>query len=372
MLRHAATALLCALFSLVTGFPSQTSKQTSTSALKTPLGLHVVHAVDRAEQFEAVGIVKPIARVLGRLRVIPASTAPSPLVGEPAQNYDLGSAPDAAIDAESEQDEPRRRPLSRAEICQVVQEAAAEHDLPVPLFTRLIWQESRFQTEVVSHAGAQGIAQFMPGTAEERGLEDPFDPIQALPASADFMRELIDRFGNFGLAAAAYNGGPRRVSDWLSGKGGLPKETRDYVVHITGLRAEDWAEATVYGEPHPDAFKVRDCNVRPIRSAFALLKQIGRDVRTKVAKAAKDSWGVQLAGNWSEKKALATYASLKKKYPKILGSRTPKVVAVKGAGKSAAKKTLVRIAADTRSEAEELCKKLKEAGGSCTVMKDPA
>jgi hypothetical protein len=134
-------------------------------------------------------------------------------------------------------------PLSVDEVCEVVEEVAAEHNISAPLFARLIWQESRFRNETVSRAGAQGMAQFMPTTAAERGLDDPFDPLEALPASAQFLRQLTDRFGNFGLAAAAYNGGPRRVSDWLAGHGRLPKETRDYVRRITGHEADYWAKA---------------------------------------------------------------------------------------------------------------------------------
>ena len=83
-------------------------------------------------------------------------------------------------------------------------------------FVRLIWQESRFRPDVVSRAGARGIAQFMPGTARERGLANGWTPIQSLHKSADFLRELREQFGNLGLAAAAYNGGPGRVRAWGS------------------------------------------------------------------------------------------------------------------------------------------------------------
>lgn len=159
-------------------------------------------------------------------------------------------------------------PLSKEEICEIVEEVAAEYDIPAPLFTRLIYQESSFRNEIVSRAGAQGIAQFMPETATERGLDDPFDPLQALPASADFLRELTEEFGNFGLAAAAYNGGPNRVKRWLAGRARLPKETRDYVLRITGRKAEQWAKLRKI-EPHPDAFEVDDCRINPIRSAVA-------------------------------------------------------------------------------------------------------
>jgi soluble lytic murein transglycosylase-like protein len=90
---------------------------------------------------------------------------------------------------------------------------------------------------------AQGIAQFMPATAAERVLLDAFDPTQALPKSAEFLRELRARFGNLGLAAAAYNAGPQRVQDWLAGKRGLPSETLAYVRSVTGHSAEEWKKA---------------------------------------------------------------------------------------------------------------------------------
>jgi soluble lytic murein transglycosylase-like protein len=156
-------------------------------------------------------------------------------------------------------------PLAFDDLCEVVQDAADEFAIPFPLFARLIWQESRFRNEVVSRAGAQGIAQFMPRTAELRGLEDPFDPLEALPASADFLRELVKQFGNFGLAAAAYNGGPTRVRNWLAGRmSRLPKETQDYVLRITGKPVEHWRRQGA--KPHPSAFDVKDCRVKPIRA----------------------------------------------------------------------------------------------------------
>src|SRR5437588_7685324 len=70
-------------------------------------------------------------------------------------------------------------------LCRMIESAAASRRLPVDFFTRLIWQESSFRPGVVSGAGAQGVAQFMPGTAAERRLTDPFDPEQANPTSAE-------------------------------------------------------------------------------------------------------------------------------------------------------------------------------------------
>jgi soluble lytic murein transglycosylase-like protein len=102
--------------------------------------------------------------------------------------------------------------------------------LPLEFFARIIWQESRFKADAVgplTRTGqrAQGIAQFMPVTAAERLLHDPFDPPEALRKSAAFLRELQDQFGNPGLAAAAYNAGPQWIRDWLTGKRSLPSET---------------------------------------------------------------------------------------------------------------------------------------------------
>jgi hypothetical protein len=133
-------------------------------------------------------------------------------------------------------------PSPTEQFCRALKEAAEESGIPVPFFARLLWQESRFKSNEVSQAGAQGVAQFMPETAAEVGLDDPFDPIKALPASAKFLRKLRDDFGNLGLAAAAYNAGPGRIQKWLARESDLPRETRDYVRIITGTKAEDWIE----------------------------------------------------------------------------------------------------------------------------------
>jgi hypothetical protein len=129
---------------------------------------------------------------------------------------------------------------SREEICDTLAEAARSNDLPAHFFIRLLYQESSFRPSAISSAGALGIAQFMQETATDRGLDNPFDPVQAIPASARLLRDLYQKFGNLGLAAAAYNAGPRRVADWLTNKGSLPQETQDYVKAITGWPVETW------------------------------------------------------------------------------------------------------------------------------------
>ncbi len=130
-------------------------------------------------------------------------------------------------------------------LCNMLFASAQDNDLPIPFFANLLWQESRLKDNVVSKKGALGIAQFMPQTAAETGLHDPFDPMQAIPASARLLRTLRMEFGNLGFVAAAYNAGAHRVADWLQHRSSLPRETRDYVVRVTGLSAEAWRKIPV-------------------------------------------------------------------------------------------------------------------------------
>ena len=87
----------------------------------------------------------------------------------------------------------------------------------------------------------------MPETAADEGLDNPFDPLQAIPASARLLKKLFEQFGNLGLAAAAYNAGPKTIKDWLTKKGKLPEETQGYVKTVTGSSAETWRVAKAGG-----------------------------------------------------------------------------------------------------------------------------
>jgi Transglycosylase SLT domain len=129
---------------------------------------------------------------------------------------------------------------ARQVVCDALGKSASDHRIPRAFFARLIWQESRFNPQAVSPAGARGIAQFMPATARQRGLEDPFDPGEAIRKSAELLGDLAKQFGNVGLAAAAYNAGPNRTKAWLAGRKPLPAETKTYVRKITGHSPEEW------------------------------------------------------------------------------------------------------------------------------------
>ena len=113
-----------------------------------------------------------------------------------------------------------------------VQELAFRFDLSPALLEALVWQESRWRADAVSHAGARGLAQLMPGTARYLGV-DPDDPFANLEGGARYLREQLDLFdGDIEKALAAYNAGPGRVIR----AGGVPRirETQKYVAAITG------------------------------------------------------------------------------------------------------------------------------------------
>jgi Transglycosylase SLT domain/SPOR domain len=262
---------------------------------------------------------------------------------------------------------------TREAICLMIESAAKANDLPLEFFARLIWQESRFQTNAVgpvtrSGQRAQGIAQFMPGTASERGLLDPLNPVQALPKSAEFLAELRNQFGNLGLAAAAYNAGPRRVQEWLAGTGGMPAETRNYVSVITGATVEDWARAAKGGKA-PETASPTSC-----RELMAMLKRAPSPFITqleeRVKLAAGKVWGVQLAAGFDRNKALAMYARAVKNLSAVIGDRDPSIFGSVNRARGSHVFYVVRFGADTRVEADDLCNRIRRAGGACFVLRN--
>lgn len=109
--------------------------------------------------------------------------------------------------------------------------AARRHNIPEDLFLRLVHQESGWNAAAVSHKGAIGLAQLMPGTAQMLRV-DPHDPQQNLDGGARYLRMMYDKFGDWRLALAAYNAGPGAVE----AHGGIPPfaETQQYVRVILG------------------------------------------------------------------------------------------------------------------------------------------
>jgi Transglycosylase SLT domain/SPOR domain len=267
--------------------------------------------------------------------------------------------------AQEPQDENRQAEQSTSatsfRICEALATAATVNDLPIEFLTRLIWQESRFNPEAVSRAGARGIAQFMPGTATLHGLEDPFNALEAIAKSAQLLRDLYREFGNLGLAAAAYNARPRRVRDWLGGRRSLPGETRAYVSIVTGRSAEEWAGGQKQLLDMPVANHV------PCSQAFTILGEPTSPASPLKNETVKP-WGVEVVGGPTQAKALARYRQLQLKYPAILAGREPHVVLRDVIGEMGAAR--VRAGAETRADAAKLCAELRAAGSYCDVLRN--
>ena len=263
---------------------------------------------------------------------------------------------------------------TREAMCLMIESAARANDLPLEFFARVIWQESRFQSDAVGPVTrngqrAQGIAQFMPGTASERRLLDPFDPVQALPKSAEFLQRIAravrqSRAGRGGLQcrAAAGAGMARRNS------GPMPQETRNYVAAITGTTVDDWAAAGKNGKM-PDRAPNTSC-----RELMALLRRAPNSFVTELEQhvklAAAKLWGVQLAAGFDRNKALAMYARAIKRLSAVIGDQDPSLLSSVMRSRGNRAFYQVRIGADTRPAADDLCNRIRRAGGACFVLRN--
>jgi len=294
----------------------------------------------------------------------------APPVVEPEQDHGNNAAPPSETPSETGAVAP---PSTRQSICLLLESAAQAHRLPFEFFARLIWQESRFKPDAVgpvTHSGrrALGISQFMPGTAGERGLLDPFDPVAALPKSAEFLQELRGQFGNLGLAAAAYNAGPRRVRDWLNGRGPLPAQTRNYVLAITGRSADEWTAAHGSGEGDVPANHV-SCE-----ELMALLKappsSFMGELARRVYEGSERPWGVELSAGFIRERVLAAYAAIEKTYRTLLENRDPIIIERTFRSRGTQNFYQVRIGADSRAGADDLCATMRRAGGACLVLRN--
>jgi hypothetical protein len=249
-------------------------------------------------------------------------------------------------------------------LCRTVDSVAVRNELPMPFFARLIWRESRFEPRAQSWAGAQGIAQFMPLTATARGLADPFEPTRALEESAAYLRELRNTFGNLGLAAAAYNAGPYRVSQWLAHKSALPQETIDYVRIITGRSIGDWSSPDSANKEEAVLALGLGCD-----DVAGLLTLPPAAPLSPPPSAPWKPWGVQLAGAWTQGPVLAAFERLRRQFAQIVADHPPMVLRVRPAF-APALMYVVRIGADSPGEANQLCDRLKAAGGVCDVVRN--
>ena len=164
-----------------------------------------------------------------------AGGAGAPLPGDSAQEASVVELNAALVPDEIVADTSRHAAAIPAQYTAKIHELARRFDLSPSLLEAVVWQESRWQENAVSPAGARGLAQLMPGTARYLGV-DPDDPYANLEGGARYLREQLDRFdGDLEKALAAYNAGPGRVIR----AGGIPniRETKHYVAAIMGRLA---------------------------------------------------------------------------------------------------------------------------------------
>jgi cell division septation protein DedD len=326
--------------------------------------------------------------LLSGVQTMAQEAAPAPTTTEPVKpSPEIPAA--GTADKPDDKAEPQKPAVAAPEtdtreaMCLMIESAAKAQDLPLEFFARVIWQESRFQSDAVgpptrSGQHAEGIAQFMPGTAGERRLLDPFDPVQALPKSAEFLSELRGQFGNLGFAAAAYNAGPRRVREWLDGKGFMPQQTRSYVAAITGSSIDDWAAAVKTGKAPAKTPEATPENTpdhpSSCRALMALLSRAPNPFVTELEQHVKLGadlpWGVQLAAGFNRDRALAMYARAMSRLTSVIGDRDPSLLSTLFRNRGTHVFYQVRIGTDTRAAADDLCGRIRHTGQGCFVLRN--
>ncbi len=253
-------------------------------------------------------------------------------------------------------------PTYIADVCTTIQTAARDAGLDSGFLARLLWKESLFDASAVSPVGALGIAQFMPGTAQLRGLQDAFNPADAIFASADYLAELILRFGNPGLAAAAYNGGENRMERYLAEENAvLPAETLDYVAAITGHPARVWRDAP------PDTVDYRLDGETPFLEACRE-QAAGRAIREFRDPA--PPWGVVVASarQWGLAERMA--AKVRRSYGGMLAASELRVIRAPVPGIANSMRYTVQVPAQSRDAALSLCLRLRTKGALCRIHRN--
>lgn len=250
-----------------------------------------------------------------------------------------------------------------ADICAAIEVYADHFALPPGFFARLIWQESRFDPNAISPAGAQGVAQFMPSTARLRALTNPFDPAQALGRSAEYLNDLAAKFGNLGLAAAAYNGGERRIENLVSGISGVAGETRAFVSIITGQSIDYWlgtAEPVDYAL-HPD---------KPFGAAcIDMAKSVPMPaINTETGQ--WQPWGVLIAQNFSPDIARAAFTRAKTRYADLFAGQDLLFITGRNLSLGTRLRYSAQVGFPTRQEADAFCGALLGRGGNCLVQRN--
>ena len=300
-------------------------------------------------------IVTVIIALLSLWSAPPAIAAPSPVSSYCfARELDDGRPRNVCIHLAS----------YTADICTAIDRYAQLWHLPPAYFARLVWQESHFNANAVSWAGAEGIAQFMPETGRLQGLGNPYDPAEELFRSARYLDVLHGRFGNLGLAAAAYNGGENRVARFIKGTGYLAAETLDYVQIVTGTPVTDWLVGAA-----PSSDFALDPKL-PFQQACVQMAEAAKFTQFTPPTAIIRPWGIQLEQFFSSATARRSFDRLQQRFSAVLGEEELMLVAKRNPNFGRALRFTVEIGRDSRADAQKLCASLQQAGGACLVVRN--
>jgi hypothetical protein len=173
------------------------------------------------------------ALVDGHMRLYLSAGEDNYIEFAPGEIADFEKIPDPPAPAPAAPPKPSHRSagLTPADLHEMLARAGTEHNLDVDLLASVVKEESNGNAHAVSHAGAQGLMQLMPGTAADLGVHDSFQPEQNVRGGSTYLDELLTKYhDNLALALAAYNAGPDAVDKYH----GIPPyhETRAYVARV--------------------------------------------------------------------------------------------------------------------------------------------
>lgn len=246
-------------------------------------------------------------------------------------------------------------------ICTLIAREAEARDLPDAFLARFLFIQSGFDPDYTSPTGARGMAKIIPAIAAMQGFPDAREPETAILAAAKRLSELKARFGNLGLAAAAYHAGETTVRRWLDGDGYLPVSTAVFVTKVTG--------------ENPDTFRNPEATlaVKALESRFSFVDACKRLPLIARGEASTDApsdmpWAVVVGAGVDLASAMDHWSETRERTGFHIEGGKVYVTHVDG-GTARRNRYSVRIGAKSRGSAQAICSALRGKGGACLVTK---